>query len=416
MSLGADRPMSLGVYWDRAEVGRLERVDERSRAYVFAYTGAARQISLSLPLAERFDATKSRPFFEGLLPEGTVREQLAGQLKLAASDTYGLLAELGRDCAGALQIMRGKPDRESPSVDWLSDERLDELIRELPRHPLGVSATDEHLRLSLAGVQQKAVLVRDESGRFGRPLDGMPSSHIVKPEQIDGEYPGLASNECFCMRLAARCGLAAAKVEPVRLADRPCLIVERFDRDLSTSPAGRIHQEDLCQALGLTPDFKYQHEDWRLPSYAALAQLLDDHSPTPGADRLAGALAAVFNFLVGNADAHAKNIALLHTPAGVRLAPMYDIVSTAAYPELSGELAIAIGDELNPLAITSIHWSDLADDFGLNPRAFESARRALAERAIAEAKVLAREAREQGWYEPRIETILSVLAERIERV
>lgn len=426
--IGPDEPrgrqMSLGVFWDGVEVGRLERAEQRSREYVFAYTGASRPISLSLPLKQRFDARETRPFFEGLLPEGAIREQLARQLRLASGDTYDLLAELGRDCAGALQILRNEPGTESPSVDWLSDEALDELIRELPRHPLGVSAKDERLRLSLAGVQQKAVLVRDESGRFGRPLDGMPSSHIVKPEQVDGEYPGsggvaypgLAANECFCMRLAARCGLAAAKVEPIRLADRSCLIVERFDRDLSTSPAGRIHQEDLCQALGLTPDFKYQHEDWRLPSYAALAELLDEHSPAPGADRLAGALAAVFNFLVGNADAHAKNISLLHTPDGVRLAPLYDVVSTAVYPQLSGELALAIGDELYPEAITSIHWWNLAEDFGLNPRAFESARRNLTERAIAAATVLAQEARREGWHEPCIEAIVAVLAERAGRV
>lgn len=414
--------MSLGVFWDGREVGRIERGDTRSRGYVFAYADrASRPISLSLPLAQQsFEAERSRPFFEGLLPEGAIRERLASQLRIAPGDTYSLLAALGRDCAGALQILPDDPSQASPSVEWLSGEELDGLIRELPRHPLGVSAGDERLRLSLAGMQQKAVLVRDEHGRFGRPLEGMPSTHILKPTAAGDDYsragdpswPGITTNECFCMRLAARCGLAAARVEPIVLADRPCLVVERFDRDLSTSPAGRIHQEDLCQALGLTPDFKYQHEDWRLPSYAALAELLDAHSPTPGVDRLAGALAAVLNFLIGNADAHAKNISLLHTPDGVRLAPMYDVVSTAAYPELSNELAMAIGDELNPQAITSIHWSDLADDFGLNPRAFASARIDLAERATAEAAALAQEARREGWHAPCIEDIIGVLAER----
>ena len=155
-------------------------------------------------------------------------------------------------------------------------------------------------------------------------------------------------NEYFCMRLAARSGLTAAAVELADVAGRPCLVVERFDREQLSWPPRRVHQEDLCQALGLTPDFKYQHAGWRVPSFRALADLLNEHSPYPGLDRLAGARAAVFNFLVGNADAHAKNIALLHVRDGVRLAPLYDLVSTACYPELSTTLAISVGDELNP--------------------------------------------------------------------
>jgi len=409
--------MSLGVYWEGEDVGRLERTNERSREYAFRYTQASRPISLSLPLSQQhFSPAESRPFFEALLPEGAVREQIAGQLKLAASDSYGLLAELGRDCAGALQIADAKRMSASPSVHWLDDRELDALIEELPRHPLGMSAEDEHLRLSLAGVQRKAVLVRDGSGRFGKPLDGMPSSHILKPELPDSEYPGLASNEYFCMRLAARCGLSSAVVELVTLAGRPCLVVERFDREQVTLSHHRLHQEDLCQALGLTPDFKYQRAGWRLPSYRALADLLDEHSPWPGLDRLAGAQAAVFHFLVGNADAHAKNISLLYVRDGVRLAPLYDVVSTAVYPELSTELALSVGDELNPDAITSIHWSDLADDFGLNPGSFERVRRELVERMTAEALALREGAHAEGWHHPSIDAIIDVIAARAPRV
>jgi serine/threonine-protein kinase HipA len=409
--------MSLGVYWDGEEVGRLERVDEPSREYAFRYTQASRPISLSLPVSQqRFSPAESRPFFEALLPEGVVREQIASQLKLAASDSFGLLAELGRDCAGALQIVDVKRMSEPPSVRWLDDRELNALVEELPRHPLGMHAGDQHLRLSLAGVQHKAVLVRDGSGRFGKPLDGMASSHILKPELPDSAYPGLATNEYFCMRLAARCGLSSAIVELVTLAGRPCLVVERFDREIPTWPHRRLHQEDLCQALGLTPDFKYQKAGWQLPSHRALADLLDQHSPWPGLDRLAGAQAAVFHVLVGNADAHAKNISLLHVRDGVRLAPLYDVVSTAAYPELSTELALSIGDELDPDAITSIHWSDLAIDFGLNAGAFERVRRELRERVAAEASRLRDEARAQGWHHPCVDMILDVIAARGPRV
>ncbi len=405
--------MSLGVYWDGEEVGRLERSDERSREYVFHYTRTSRPISLALPVSQQsFSSAASRPFFEALLPEGTVREQIARQLKLAASDSFGLLAELGRDCAGALQILDAERMCEAPSIRWLETRELDTLIEELPRHPLGMHGGDQRLRLSLAGVQHKAVLVRDGSGRFGKPLDGMPSTHILKPELPNSDYPDLAANEYFCMRLAARCGLSSASVELVTLAARPCLVVERFDREIVTWPHRRLHQEDLCQALGLTPDFKYQKDGWRLPSYRALADLLDEHSPMPGLDRLAGAQAAVFHFLVGNADAHAKNISLLHVRGGVRLAPLYDVVSTAAYPELSTELALSVGDELDPSSITSIHWSDLAVDFGLSPGGFARVRRDLAEKVATEAARLRDEARAEGWHRPCIETILDVIAQR----
>jgi serine/threonine-protein kinase HipA len=167
---------------------------------------------------------------------------------------------------------------------------------------------------------------------------------------------------------------------------------------------------------GLTPDFKYQKEGWQLPSYRALADLLDEHSPLPGLDRLAGAQAAVFHFLVGNADAHAKNISLLHVRDGVRLAPLYDVVCTAAYPELSTELALSVGDELNPDRITSIHWSDLADDFGLNAKGFERVRRELLDKVAVEASRLRNEARAQGWHDPCIETILDLIVARGPRV
>ncbi len=409
--------MSLGVYWDGEEVGRLERVDERSREYSFRYTDASRPISLSLPLgAEPFSPAESRPFFDALLPEGAVREQVASQLKLAASDSYGLLAELGRDCAGALQIVDAERISAPPSVRWLDDGELAALVGDLPRHPFGVRAGDEHLRLSLAGVQHKAVLVRDGSGRFGEPLDGMASSHILKPELPESGYPGLARNECFCMRLAARCGLRSANVELIAPGGHTCLAVERFDREILTWPHRRVHQEDLCQALGLTPDFKYQKPGWQLPSDRALADLLDRHSLSPGLDRLAGAQAAVFHFLVGNADAHAKNISLLHAREGVRLAPLYDVVSTAVYPELSTELALSIGDEFDPDAITLVHWSDLAGDFGLNAGAFQRVREELSERVAAEAPRLRDESLAQGWHHACIDTILDVIAVRRPRV
>lgn len=409
--------MTLGVYWDKVRVGELELAGERTREYSFRYLETQRPISLSLSTTtEAFTPAETRPFFEALLPEGGVREQIATTLKLAASDSYGLLAELGRDCAGALQIIEHRHLSDDPTVRWLEPEALDELIHELPRRPLGIAPGDQRARLSLAGAQRKAVLVRDQDGRFGMPLDGMPSTHILKPQPADQEYPDIAYNEFFCMRLAERCRLSAAKVEMISADGRACLVVERFDRTTTSSPVRRLHQEDLCQALGITPDFKYQRPDWAVPSYSALAGLLDEHSLRPGADRLAAAEAALFNFMVANADAHAKNISLLHEPGGVRIAPLYDVVCTGAYPDLSTELALSIGDEFDPRRLGAAQWSDLAVEFRLNPRAFERQRARLASRVPSEAVKLAEQARAEGWHQPIIETIVELIAKRAKQL
>lgn len=405
--------MSLTVYWDGKPVGRLTRQAEQTREYAFEYTDTARPLSLSLPTDKtEFTPAESRPFFEALLPEGALREQIAAQLKLAAGDTYGLLAELGRDCAGAIQIMESKRMSEPPDVRWLDDEQMDDLIVSLPSRPLGMRAEDGRLRLSLAGVQRKAVLVRDSEGRFGEPLHGMPTTHILKPDLSGNEYPSIAVNEYFCMTLAARSGLPAATVELGSFAARSCLIVERFDRDLSRRPAIRRHQEDLCQALGLTPDFKYQHPGWRLPSFAALGERLDRYGIQPGADRLAAAEAVVFNYLIGNADAHAKNLSLLHESGGVRLAPLYDVVSTAVCPALNRDLAMAIGDAFDPDAVGPTDWGDLASDLGLRAAAFSGRRAQIVDTVIARAEALRNEARDEGWHDEIIDAIVRTIEER----
>ena len=407
--------MSLGVYWDGVLVGQLTPGAEHTREYAFEYTDRHRAISLSLPTTQSsFTPAQTRPFFDALLPEGTIREQIAAQLKLAASDSYSLLAALGRDCAGALQVMDAKRMSDPAGARWLDGDGLDTLIAQLPSHPLGIDTGDRRLRLSLAGVQRKAVVVRDDAGRFGQPLQGLPSTHILKPDLATSDYPAVAVNEYFCMRLAREVGLPVASVELTTIAERPCLVVERFDRAHGSDPVRRLHQEDLCQALGITPDFKYQLPDWRLPSYEALGDLLAQHSVRPGADRLAAAEAAVFHFLVGNADAHAKNISLLHDAEGVRLAPLYDVVSTEAYPGLSRQLALGIGDEFDPDAIGEIAWGDLAFDFGLNVAAFAERRALLVVRVMNAAAALRDEAHADGWYDEIVDTILSVIAARAE--
>ena len=176
----------------------------------------------------------------------------------------------------------------------------------------------------------------------------------------------------------------------------------------------RLHQEDLCQALGLTPDYKY-HARVALPSFAALAQLLNDHGGRPGADRLAVAEATLFHYLVGNADAHAKNISLLHDGGRVRLSPLYDIVSTAAYPELTRSLSLRVGDAFDPEEVGTVEWDDFAGDLRLSRTGFRGRRRRLAEVVRERANDLREEARRDGWYDAVIDAIVATVDARVRR-
>jgi serine/threonine-protein kinase HipA len=314
---------------------RLSYTDEA----LAAYPGGTPLLSLNLPLtAGRYPNARTRAFLDGLLPEGEPRRAIAANLDLPASDVFGLLAALGKDCAGALVIQpEGEPPPESPAAtaaEPLSPDDLATLIANLPDAPLGI---DRKVRLSLAGVQQKLLLTRMQNGRWSRPVAGTPSTHILKPE-IE-RFTNTVENEAFCMEIARQVGLAVAETEIVLVDERPVLVVERYDRTLDADGSvKRIHQEDFCQALGLPPERKY--EEGGGPSLARIAGVLREVAP---AEALHSFLRAVtLNVSIGNCDAHAKNFSLLHTDAfALRPAPLYDLISTRFYP-LDDRLAMCV--------------------------------------------------------------------------
>ncbi|TAK74120.1 MAG: type II toxin-antitoxin system HipA family toxin, partial [Dehalococcoidia bacterium] len=273
------------------------------------FTPGTPLLSWAMPLtATRYPQGTVKPFLDGLLPEGYARLVIAADLGLVADDTFGLLSALGRDIAGALIAL---PDGELPPTQSttataapLTDEELGDLVARLRVAPLGV---DEHVRLSLAGVQEKLVLTRTPDGAWGRPVDGTPSTHIVKPQIA--AYPHTVENEAFCMRMAKHLGLPVANVETIVVGDRKLLVVERYDRVLhEDGRVDRIHQEDFCQALRISPDHKYQELGG--PSLASIAKILGF---AVGPEALETLLRAVtLNVVIGNADAHGKNFSLLH--------------------------------------------------------------------------------------------------------
>ena len=241
---------------------------------------------------------------------------------------------------------------------------MDEILVDLPQRPLAADDAGE-VRLSLAGAQSKLPVVEVEGG-FALPHgSGRPTTHILKPEPE--RFPGLVANEFFCMRLAAAAGLEVAEVDRAEtLSGLPYLVVTRYDRDLTQEPVRRLHQEDLCQALGKLYIEKYQQEGG--PGVVDAMALIDAASSAPARDRPQLWLALVFNVLIGNCDAHGKNYSLLYDSRAPRLAPLYDLVSTAAYDELSSRLAMSIDGARMLEEVDRSAWEHLAEEIRFAPR------------------------------------------------
>ena len=266
---------------------------------------------------------------------------MAAEASISVADTFGLLERYGRDVAGALVIGAEPPDESRFALEPYSDESLGEEVGALDQHPLG---THDDSELSLAGLQNKLLLVKTEQG-WARPRRGYPSTHILKAE--DRRYPGMAEGEYHCLLLAREIGLTPVTTESLVLGGIPCLITERYDRVVEAPGIRRIHQEDLCQARGIDGSgnrgrAKYQRRGGGGPGFREAAELLDAYAEDAEAElgRLVAALA--FTIAVGNADAHAKNISFLHEePETIRLAPLYDITPTLLWPTLTVESALS---------------------------------------------------------------------------
>lgn len=286
-------------------------------------------LSLALPVSTgRYTQGVARPFLDGLLPEGEPRKSIARDPGLRPDDTYGLIEALGRDCAGAVVIQPlGDPPPPTPTTttaERLSSTELEKLVEDLRSAPLGAGG---RVRVSLAGVQEKLLLTRMPDGSWGRPVDGTPSTHILKPEIA--AYPHTVENEALCMRIAEHLDLDVAGVETTEIADRKLIVVERYDRAVDAEGmVERIHQEDFCQATGTPPDTKYEEDGG--PSLLRVAGILQSVAAPEALERLARA--TTLNVVLGNGDAHAKNLSLLHHPSGgLSLTPLYDLMCTLHY-------------------------------------------------------------------------------------
>jgi serine/threonine-protein kinase HipA len=331
-------------------------------------------LSASMPLGQITYSHKSVwSYLWNLLPESpNVLQRWAQQYHVSAGNPFKLLTHVGADVPGAAQFIPPEwraeiQSEQHPIIQWISLDELCERLVQLRDDISAVRRPGDVGKMSLPGAQAKTAFYWDrETNRWGIPGGRTATTHIIKP-CIPG-FDGLVENEHLCQDIAARLGMPAAR-SSVLMLDQPYIVVARYDR-LPPAPGTelprRIHQEDVCQALGLMPTGKYQEDGG--PGISQITTLIRRVSASPGVDVERFTRANIFNWLIGGTDAHAKNYSFL-IDAGdqIRLAPLYDLSSQLPYPDLiSQRLAMRIGDHYDIALVTPADWRSMARNCALD--------------------------------------------------
>lgn len=355
------------IFYESLPVANLIERDGISLVYEpgWEQRASAFPISLTMPLRSgTYGADRVMPWLANLLPE-THLSEIGQRLKIAPQDIVGLLKRLGRDTAGGFSI--GEPRRDGNNFRIVENEAvLERILDELPERPFLIG--ERGVSMSLAGVQDKLPVFIDGDGRIAIPLDGTPSTHILKPDIK--RLAGSVTNEAFCMTLARLCGLDVADVTMARAGKRDYLQVRRYDRIADDQGiVRRIHQEDFCQLLGLFPAEKYEQTGLGRRGGASLAQMFEVLATyVSPAERLKLLDAVIFNILICNSDSHAKNYSVLIGASGTaKLAPLYDLMCAAPYRQIDQSLPQQVAGKRNANELHGNDWRQLASAIGLSP-------------------------------------------------
>lgn len=258
------------------------------------------------------------------MPEDVARTQIARILKTDSRNTFALLKIIGADCAGAISVQSQNvklQDLSNPKYKYIEDEEAYNILSSLKVRPLYIGEDD--FRISGAGAQEKLIACIINN-KLALPLNGTPSTHIIKPN-IEG-YKDTVFNELFCMKLAKACGLNAPVCFIKTINDKNFYVVERYDREKNDELWTRIHQEDFCQILNILPENKYESDGG--PNLKSCFELLDKLK-VAATSKIAFIDLVIFNYLIGNGDAHAKNFSILYKNDIPMLATCYDLMCTA---------------------------------------------------------------------------------------
>ena len=365
----------LVVSYENREVGVLS--DLGTGVITFGYSAGwtngdrPTPLSVSMPIAgQNFRGAVVENYLRGLLPDDPdVVRRWAREADVSPASTIDVLAHVGEDLPGAISISsRERPDRgdRSGAIEWLSEAEVAESIATVRADHTAWHAYEGDERWSLAGAQPKLAL-HQEAGQWGRTSGRSATTHILKPGirgLVDHDL-----NEHICMAAAGLLGLSVAPTEIASFGDERVVVVERYDRIVNDRGTTiRLHQEDMCQALGVQPSLNYQNEGG--PSPEAISALLRSVIPSPQAADLAVTRfvdALAYNWIIGGTDAHAKNYSLLLDGEGVLLAPLYDVSSILPYRSYApkAKLAMKIGSEYRLGALRRSSWERLATSVGL---------------------------------------------------
>ena len=381
----------MDIFFERHPVGTL---DIGADTAVFRYEPGwlalpgAFPVSTTMPMSDKpYPWDVVAPWLSNLLPEDidTLRV-MARILDVPHTEVLALLGKAGRDTSGGLSFAeRGTTGNSAIWVGTGAD--LERIIDDLPAKPF--LAGEKRVSMLVAGVQEKLPVRLAEDGRIGIPVDGAPSSHILKPDSR--RLHGSVQNEALCLNLARRVGLDASAATTGRAGAREYLLVERFDRAGRSGLVRRLHQEDFCQALGLPPGAKYQHSrDYSGPkgSFRQMMDRLREVGGGSGVMRLWDML--VFNVLVCNTDAHMKNHSIVLAGGGISLAPLYDVMCTEIW-DVARYLALDVGGNRDGRHIVGHRWVREAETCAIAPRQALARVEELARRTMEEFDAAAEE-------------------------
>ncbi|MEO8400297.1 MAG: type II toxin-antitoxin system HipA family toxin [Gammaproteobacteria bacterium] len=362
----------LNILMNGFFIGKLEKTNTGGLTFIYDQkwlsTPGARPISLSLPLVpQQFSGDVVYNFFDNLLPDNPqIRSRIQTRFHIRTDQPFDLLASIGKDCVGAIQILDHETTNYSNQIIFhpLKEKEIASILRNTQIYPLGMTDNSDEFRISIAGAQEKTALLY-WNGEWNRPLGTTPTTHIFKlpigyiqHQQMD--LSDSCENEWLCSQIAEAFGLPVAKCEIQHFEDVKALVVERFDRKLASDGSWlmRLPQEDTCQALGISPNLKYQTDGG--PSIENIMRLLLG-SAQPAKDRDILFSSQVLFWLLAAIDGHAKNFSLhIEAEGKYRLTPLYDIMS--AHPLIANKqlqakkikMAMALKGKNN-----HYHWHDL---------------------------------------------------------
>lgn len=361
----------LNVLMNGILIGKLEKAASGALAFTYdqqwLQTSGARPISLSLPLVNQsFSGDVVYNFFDNLLPDNSqIRARIQAKFRIATDQPFDLLASIGKDCVGAIQLIEGEPHtfKNKINSEALSEKEIAAILRGYQHYPLGMTGNDNEFRISIAGAQEKSAFLYHK-GKWCRPLGATPTTHIFKlpigfvaHQQLD--LSDSCENEWLCAQIANAFGLPVATCEIAHFDDIKVLVVERFDRQLSKDKSWimRLPQEDMCQALGTSSNLKYQADGG--PGIHHIMNLLLG-STHASKDRETFFRTQILFWMLAAIDGHAKNFSVFISPEGkYHLTPLYDIIS--AYPLMGRKLqkqkikmAMALKGENN-----HYHWHNV---------------------------------------------------------